>query len=137
MKGFFKFNKTNRKWHFPVVAGVAVGIPLLLGWYLNNIEAGKLASLAGLSILYIQSDNLIERMILLMTCCFGIMASYTVGLFFSFNPYIAPVALGLLSFGVHYSLHKLHLTRPPGNFFFIMLASMAICTPFDGDTIAE
>lgn len=46
----------------PIVAGVSIGIPLLLGWFLNNIEAGKLASLAGLSILYIQSNRLIERM---------------------------------------------------------------------------
>lgn len=135
MQSLFTFNKTTRKWHLPVVAGLSVGIPMLLGWYLNNIEAGKLASLAGLSILYLQSDKLAERMILLMTCCFGLMVSYSVGLFFSFNHVIAPIALGLLSFGVHYSLHKLQLTRPPGNFFFIMLASTAICTPFHAESI--
>lgn len=121
----------------PVVAGLTVGVPMILGWSIGNIEAGKLASLAGLSILYIQTDKLTERMILLMACCFGIMVSYTVGLFFSFNKIVAPVALGFLSFGVHYSLHKLQLTRPPGNFFFIMLASTAICTPFHADTIPE
>ncbi len=137
MNIFFKFNKTNRKWHFPVVAGLAVGIPLIAGWYLDNMEAGKLASLAGLSILYIQSDELIERMVILMTCCFGLMTCYTIGLLFSFNPFIAPIALGALSFGVHYALHKLRLTQPPGNFFFIMLASIAICTPFHSDSIPE
>lgn len=137
MNSIFTFNKTKRKWHFPVVAGISVGIPLFIGWFMGNLEAGKLASLAGLSILYIQSNDLIERMIILMTCCFGIMVSYTIGLLFSFNLYIAPIALGLLSFGVHYSLHKLRLTRPPGNFFFIMLASMAICTPFEQESIAE
>lgn len=128
---FFTFNKTTRKWHLPVVAGVAVGTPLLLGWYLDNLEAGKLASLAGLSILYIQSEKLAERMMMLMTCCFGFMICYAVGLLFSFNAVLAPIALGLLAFGTHYSLHKLQLTKPPGNFFFIMLASMAICTPFE------
>ncbi len=137
MNSFFRFNKTSREWHFPIVAGLAVGIPMILGWYTDNIEAGKLASLAGLSILYIQSNKLAERMIILMTCCFGIMISYSIGLLFSFNPVIAPFALGFLSFGVHYALHKLRLTRPPGNFFFIMLASTAICTPFDSDTIPE
>lgn len=121
----------------PIVAGVSIGIPLLLGWFLNNIEAGKLASLAGLSILYIQSNRLIERMTFLMLCSFGIMMSYTVGLLFSFNPYLAPFALAFLSFGVHFSLHKLGLNRPPGNFFFIMLASMAICTPFHLESIPE
>ncbi|MGB6083460.1 hypothetical protein [Moheibacter sp.] len=93
MNSFFQFNKTTRKWHFPVVAGIAVGIPLFIGWYLGDIESGKLASLAGLSILYIQSDDLIERMILLMTCCFGIMVSYTIGLLFSFSPYVAPCSM--------------------------------------------
>lgn len=137
MDSFFKLNKSNRQWHLPIVAGVSVGIPMILGWYIDNIEAGKLASLAGLSILYIQSDKLVERMILLMTCCFGIMVSFTIGLFFSFNSFIAPIAFGLLSFGVHYSLHKLQLTRPPGNFFFIMLASTAICTPFHLESIPE
>lgn len=48
---------------------------------------------------------------------------------------MASYTIGLLSFGVHYSLHKLGLTRPPGNFFFIMLASTAICTPFDIESI--
>lgn len=130
MNSLFSITKTTRKWHLPVVAGLTVGIPMIIGWYINNIEAGKLASLAGLSILYIQSDKLEERMIFLMACCFGIMISYSIGLLFSFNQVIAPIALGLLSFGVHYSLHKLQLNKPPGNFFFIMLASTAICTPF-------
>ena len=137
LKSFFTFNKSNRQWHLPIVAGLSVGVPLVIGWLLNNMEAGKLGSLAGLSILYIQSNRLIERMTLLMLCCFGIMISYTVGLLFSFNHFIAPFALGLLAFGVHYSLYKLNLNRPPGNFFFIMLASMAICTPFDLGSIPE
>lgn len=135
MKSFFAISKTTRKWHLPVVAGLSVGIPMIFGWYTNNLEAGKLASLSGLSILYIQSDRLSERMILLMTCCFGLMTSYAVGLLFSFNPFFAPIALGLLAFGIHYSLHKLQLTKAPGNFFFIMLAATAICTPFDLQTI--
>lgn len=137
LKSFFTLNKTNRQWHLPIVAGLSVGIPLLLGWWMYNIEAGKLGSLAGLSILYIQSNRLIERMTILMICCFGIMMSYTVGLLFSFNQFLAPFALAFLSFAVHYSLYKLNLTRPPGNFFFIMLASMAICTPFHLESIPE
>jgi len=137
LKQLLSFNKSDRQWHLPLIAGLCVGTPMILGWLIDNIEAGKLGSLAGLSILYIQSDNLEKRMILLMTCCFGIMISYTVGLLFSFNPFLAPLALGVLSFGVHHSLHKLKLNRPPGNFFFIMVASMAICTPFDLETIPE
>src|SRR5690606_22915512 len=107
LKSFFTFNKTNRQWHLPIVAGLSVGIPLLLGWWMDNIEAGKLGSLAGVSILYIQSYRLIERMTILMICCFVIMMSYTVGLLFSFSQFLAPFALAFLSFAVHYSLYKL------------------------------
>lgn len=137
MKQLFSFKKSNRQWHLPLIAGLCVGTPMILGWLVDNMEAGKLDSLAGLSILYIQSNNLEKRMILLMACCFGIMISYAVGLLFSLHPYSAPLALGALSFGIHYSLNKLKLNRPPGNFFFIMVASMAICTPVDLDTVPE
>jgi hypothetical protein len=137
MNSIFAFNKSTRRWDLPIAAGLAVGIPLMIGWSLGDLNAGKNASLAGLSILYIQSDRLAERMILLMACCFGLMFCYTVGLFFSFNRMLAPFALGLLSFGIHYSLHKLNLTKPPGNFFFIMLASTAICMPADMEKIPQ
>lgn len=137
MEQIFSFSKSDRQWHLPFIAGLCVGMPMVLGWLISNMEAGKLGSLAGLSILYIQSSYLEKRMILLMACCFGIMISYTVGLLFSFNPFLAPLALALLSFGIHYSLNKLKLNRPPGNFFFIMVASIAMCTPFDLESIPE
>lgn len=135
MKQFFAFNKTTRKWHLAVMAGWCVGLPVLLGWWLGNMEAGKLAALSGLSILYIQSNVLAERMMILMVCCFGILTSFTLGLLFSFHPVVAPLFLACYAFGVHYALYRLHLTRPPGNFFFIMMASIAICMPFQPELI--
>ncbi|MFD1772237.1 FUSC family protein [Sphingobacterium suaedae] len=135
MKDLIKFNKTTREWHLPFVAGLCVGIPVLLGWYFGNLGAGKLASLAGLGILYMQSDKLNERMALLMTCSFGILTSFSLGLFFSFHPAVAAAFIALYGFCVHYSLYHLGLTRPPGNFFFIMIASFAVCTPFDPASI--
>lgn len=137
MKQFLTLNKTNRPWHLPILAGLCVGIPLLAGYFTNHLEGGMLASLAGLVILYIQSDYLATRMITLMTCCSGIMLSFSVGLLFSIHPYLAPLALAVYSFLVHFSLYQLRLIRPPGNFFFIMVASMAICMPFNPEKIPE
>lgn len=137
MTSLFKLNKTQRKWHLPVVAGASVGIPLLIGYYSGQLEGGKLGALAGLSILYLQSNVLVERMMILMTCCFGVLLSYCVGIYGSAHPFLAPLALGFHSFVVHLSLHHLRLTRPPANFFFIMIASMAICTPFEPALIPE
>lgn len=36
---FFKFNPANRVWNLPVVAGLDIGLPLLLGLKFNNMEA--------------------------------------------------------------------------------------------------
>lgn len=137
MNQLFKFNKTSRQWHLPVIAGLCVGIPVMTGYFTGNMEGGKLASLSGLVILYIQSNNIPKRMMILMTCCLGIMLSFCFGLLFSFNEVVAPVALAAFSFGIHYSLYKLSLTKPPGNFFFIMLASVAICMPHEPAKVAE
>ncbi|MBO9632039.1 MAG: FUSC family protein [Chitinophagaceae bacterium] len=137
MNQFFTFNKTTRKWHLPVIAGLCVGIPIMAGYFSGNTEGGKLASLSGLVILYIQSNNIPRRMMILMTCCLGIMLSFTFGLFFSFSNLASPIALAVFSFFIHYSIYKLGLTKPPGNFFFIMLASVAICMPYQPGKIPE
>ena len=84
LKSFFTLNKSNRQWHLPIVAGLSVGIPLLVGWMLGNIEAAKLGSLAGLSILYIQS--------------FGVAISATVLTAFSANPESIQWIEGVISY---------------------------------------
>lgn len=136
-RDFFKFNKTNRAWHLPLVAGFCIGIPLLLGFLFYNIDAGKLASIGALVILYIQSNNLVNRMMILMVCAFGFIFSFAFGVVFSFSAWLTPLMLGLYAFGVHYALNRLSLTRPPGNFFFIMVAAIAIALPHDSSTIGS
>lgn len=128
IRELYKFNKTDRAWHLPIVAGSCVGIPLLIALLVDDIQAGKLASLGALVILYIQSNKLVNRMLILMVCGFGFIFifSFAYGLLLSFNLWLTPLFLGLYTFGVHFALNKLKLTRPPGNFFFIMVASIAI-----------
>lgn len=131
LKQLLEFRKTDRKWHLPVVAGWCVGLPVLAGYYAGYLADGKLASMAALVILYTQSQSLVNRMIILMACSFGFMLSFGVGLLFSFDPFVAPLVLAFYAFAVHLALYYLKMVRPPGNFFFIMLASVAICQPFE------
>src|SRR5690606_25708507 len=100
------------------------------GYYINRIDYGVLACLGGLLILYLPSTKLESRMLTLLLCAFGFILSLTVGVVFSFNPYLSAVILGLYAFGINWVTNYFKL-RPPGSFFFIMLASMAICMPFD------
>lgn len=137
LQQLLKFNETDRSWHLPVVAGLCIGIPLLLGLLYHDIAAGKLASIGALVILYMQSNKLVNRMMILMVCGFGFIFSFAIGLIFSFSGWLTPLMLGLYTFGVHYSLNRLELTRPPGNFFFIMVASIAIAVSHSSIDIAS
>lgn len=136
-KNFFKLKETERLWHIPLLAMLCTGVPLLVGYALDNLQAGLLACLSGLVILYLPSNlPTPQRMITMLVCAFGFLLSFAVGITFSFNFIVSSVVFGLFVTGVHWT--SLYFkTRPPGSFFFIMIASMASSAPFDQNTIAE
>lgn len=133
-KSFLEFKKTERLWHIPVLTSFCVGLPLLIGYYFNKLDYGLLSCTAGLVILYLPSGTVARRMITLLACSFGFMISFTIGICFSFNPILSSLVMGLFAAAVHWVINYFGM-RPPGNFFFIMLASIASCTPFDLMTI--
>lgn len=132
----FKLKQTERLWHVPFLAALCVGIPLLTGIYLNQLKPALLSSLAGLVILYIPNSSLANRMITLLVCSFGFMVSYTVGICFSFHFILSSIVFGIFTFAVHW-LALYFKAKPPGSFFFIMIASMASCQPFDPTMISQ
>jgi hypothetical protein len=67
-------------------------------------------------------------MMKMFVCSFGMIISYIFGLVFSFNMWIAPLAFGIFSAIAYYIVRYFNL-KPPGSFFFIMMASMAIGLP--------
>jgi len=118
------------------MAMFAIGVPLLTGWYFDNLQAGLLACLAGLVILYLPSNlPTPQRMFIMLVCSFGFMFSFVVGVIFSFNYIVSALVFGLFATAIHW-LSLYFSMPPPGSFFFIMIASMASNTPFDFDTIA-
>jgi uncharacterized membrane protein YccC len=136
-KGFFKLRQTDRVWHIPLLAALCIGIPLLAGLYFGNLQAGLTASLSGIVILYIPSAaNLFDRMATMLICSFGFMLAYAVGIIFSFHSLAAAVVFGLLSVCVHWVVLYFKV-KPPGSFFFIMIASVASSAKFDLHTIPE
>lgn len=130
IKLLFQLKQTERLWHIPVLASLCTGLPLLLGYYIGRLDYGIIACLGGLVILYLPSTKLENRMVTLLLCAFGFILSFTIGIVFSFNGYFSAVILGIFAFGINWVTNYFKL-RPPGNFFFIMLASLAICMPFD------
>lgn len=130
IKSLFELKKTERLWHIPMLASLCTGIPLLAGLYFNRLNYGILSCMAGLVILYLPSTTIANRMITLLTCSFGFMISFTTGIVFSFNPMVSSLIFGLWALSIHWVTIYFRM-KPPGSFFFIMLASIASCMPFD------
>lgn len=130
LKALFELKKTERLWHIPLLASLCTGIPLLLGYLGGHLNYGVLACIGGLVILYLPSTNLEHRMLTLLLCAFGFTISFAVGAALSFDPIVSSIALGAFAFGVNWTV-KYFSVQPPRNFFFIMIASMASCMPFD------
>jgi hypothetical protein len=126
-----------RSWHIPFLAGLAVGIPLIFGYILGDIRSALTASLAGLVIIYIPSNSgFIETMMKMFVCSFGMIISYSIGLAVSFDLWISSLAFGILSTVAYYVARYFNL-KPPGSFFFIMMASMAIGLPHSLELIPK
>lgn len=128
--GLLTIKPSNRKWHIALIAALGMGFPLLIGWYLGNMQYGLTASMSGLVIIYLPAQGTFtDRILTLLVCSFGFMASYAFGLFLSFNPILAVLGIGAFTYIVHWiTLH--YKTLPPRSFFFILLATLAICQPF-------
>ena len=134
IKALFELKKTERLWHIPVLASLCVGIPLIVGNYFDRLDYGILSCMAGLVILYMPTTSVATRMITLLACSFGFMISFFIGVCFSFNPIVSSVVLGLFAMSVHWIVNHFKM-KPPGGFFFIMIASLASCMPFNLETI--
>ncbi len=137
LKELFMLKPVNRHWSVPLLAALCVGTPLFIGLLLEEFASALTVSLAGLVILYMPThSNSVARMATLLICSFGFMVSYGLGVTFSFNPIISSVSFGIFSIIIHW-ISLLFKVKAPGNFFFIMLASMASGLPFSLEQIPQ
>jgi len=130
----FRYKKSERTWHVPFLASLCVGTPLFIGYYLDKPAYGITACIGGLVFLYLPASSLARRMVTILACSFGFVFAFTIGVLFSFNPYLSSIVLGLFAAFVHW-VSRFYQLKPPGNFFFIMIASIASCMPFDLESI--
>jgi len=130
LKGLFSWSEVKRPWHLAVLAAICVGIPVLIGAAINQFAVATLSSLGAMVILYLPKTRTAHRMVTLVMCSFGFMVCFSIGTLASFNPYVAALALGLLSFGA-IVITRYYCLPPPGSFFFILVSALAIYLPFD------
>lgn len=130
IKLMLTFNKSERPWHLPFVAGLCVGFPVLLGAYFGRFDYGILGSLGGLVFLYLPQGALAQRMVTLVVCSFGFTVCFTLSLLASFNFWFSAFVLGITGLLIAF-ICRFYVIPPPGRFFFILVASIASTLPFD------
>jgi uncharacterized membrane protein YccC len=134
LKLFFAYNRTERLWQSPVLAALAVGSPMLVGYFTDQLRLWGLASFGGLVVLhYTPLHSLAKRMLVLLCCAAGIVLSFFLGTVFSFSFGASVIFIGVYSFVVYY-ITKTARMRPPGNFFFITVAIIGCSLPHSPHT---
>lgn len=126
----------KRPMGFLIISALAVGLPALLGAWLDDFSTSILACMGGLSILYMRQTHLSRRMMTLATCAFGFAASFALGVLTSFNPYLSAITLTLNVFMVTV-ICRFYAVPPPGTLFFVVVACLARTLPFDLSLAAE
>lgn len=126
----FKFNKTDILWKMPLSNAFCVGFPLFIGAYLNQIQIAIVASMGGMVFLYTPKTKIYHRMIILMTCSFGFIISFTLGLISHFSQTALGLILGMIA-TLGAIICRFYQVNKPGNFFFIMMATLAAYMPFE------
>ena len=113
----------------PLLASLAMAVPILIGLLSNNLKLGITASLAAIIVVYFPLEgSFSERILMLIGCSFGFISVYTIGLIFSFNRIISVTVFGITAGIIHWTVSHFKL-KPPKDFFFIMLCSTAISIP--------
>jgi uncharacterized membrane protein YccC len=121
---------STRHWHIPFLASLCVGFPALIGVNFGRFDAGIMASIGALVILYMPHTSIPHRMVTLATCSLGLTACFALGVSTSFNPYVSAAVLGLTTTLVTL-ITRFYALPPPGSFFFILVAAVAGTLPFD------
>jgi uncharacterized membrane protein YccC len=124
LKALLALQPSQRPWHLPVVAGLCVGVPALLGAWLGHFQDAILACVGAMVILYLPGSAMPHRMVTLAVCSFGFTVCFALGLLTDFNAYLSAAMLFAITLLVTV-ICRYYAVAPPGPFFFVMVAALA------------
>lgn len=136
INNLFKINQTDRPWHMPLSAAISTSGPLFIGAVSGHMAQATVASLAGLVFLYTLKTPIHHRMVVLMACSFGMIVSFVFGSFSHINPSLLPLILGIIT-TITTMIVRFYKLQTPGNFFFIMIATLAAFMPFKTEALIQ
>lgn len=125
-----KVNSSDRPWEMPLAACLSMGFPLLISIHYEHLNYGLAGCLGGMIFLYLPSTPMYHRMTTLMTCAFGMITCYSLGIMCQFNPQLMVLSLSIIAMVVSMAC-RFFMLAPPGSMFFIMAASIGMYTNVD------
>lgn len=136
LRSLVELKHTERLWHISLLNSLCVGMPILVGYFLGNLQLGLGAAFCGFVILYLPNTKITHRMLTLMGVSYAFLISFAVGIGTSFHPMVSAICLGIYASLVHWVTVKLGV-KAPGNFFILIIAVIAGCQPFELSTITS
>lgn len=126
----FTWNQSDRSWQMPFFAGFGVAMILFIAIFFGRPDFGLVAVIGSMIFLYVPDTPIYHKMILSMSCAFGITVSFTLGLLGQSFPQFIP----LIVFGV--TLVSAQVVRyfsigAPGFFFFAFATILGTYIPFE------
>jgi uncharacterized membrane protein YccC len=129
-KNLTQINKSDRPWQMPFAASIAMGLPLLIGVQFDHLNYGLPGCLGGMVFLYLPNTPMHHRIITLLSCAFGMLTCYSLGVISQFTPNLMVLCLGIIATVITIAC-RFFMLPPPGSLFFIMATSIGMFIPMD------
>ena len=123
------FNRSQRPWHMPIIAAIAISFPVFVGAYFDSLSSGIKASLGAMVILNLPlAGKLPYRLVTLMAWGFAMSLCFAFGLIAQQIailrlPVFMLMAFGVIVFGRYYR------QPPPAGLFVMMAGAIALFIP--------
>jgi hypothetical protein len=127
-RNFVRVNPSDRPWQLPFAIALATCLPLLVGVAFGRVDYGVLSSMAGFVFLYLPETVLQHRMMWVMTCGFGLIGSFALGLFAHFFPMLLVPFLIMVTI-LSSMLCRFYGFPLPGGVIFVMVAAVGAYSP--------
>lgn len=124
-------NRSQRPWHLPIIAAIAISFPVFVGAYFDALSSGIKASLGAMVILNIPLvGKLPYRLVTLMAWGFAMSLCFAFGLIAQQVPILRLPVFMLIAFGV-IVFGRYYRQPPPAGLFVMMAGAIALFIPVD------
>jgi len=117
-----------RRWAFSLRAALAMGLPVLAGWWGGDLAAGMMATIGGFTSLYCSTRPYAARAIGLAATALAFALAVMFGLWLEHYPVLVVPALALVAMLATWTANALRL-GPPGAYLFVLACAAGTALP--------